>query len=363
LSINNKPGNCLRFVCDGLGNEIIQLDNTNVRRDGDFCTEDLCVEGTPVNKLGKAGVQCGTNANVQCTETGVCQGCTVNTDCGTDSECTTWTCENSICIKNLQPIGKEIANAVKGDCKKNLCNAIGESPDTFAADDAPSDEDPCTADYCASNGEILHDIVAEGTSCGDCLACSADGLCKPCDLATSACSMGACVPKPQKCAANSECASAYCVDGYCCNTECSSQCMACDEATTGVLSGICAPIKDGTDPYAECNGKVDDVCRNSSCGCENGIKDGTENGVDCGGDCPACTGTWNCGGLSTCGGIGANQDCCYFCSCPNESQNCKMVEGQTCALGVADIVFRVGTISSSDCFGFPECRSVTCKCQ
>jgi hypothetical protein len=361
LSINNKVGNCLRFICDGAGNEIIEMDPTNVRPDGDPCSVDLCVDGTAVNTRAPVGTQCGTNANVQCTDVGSCEGCTIPSDCGENSDCATWTCENGLCVKNLAPVGKEIDNPVKGDCKKNLCNNIGESPEVFAAEDAPSDEDPCTADYCSATGEILHDRLAEGTKCGDCMACTDQGLCQGCNGATSDCFAGNCVPKPKTCTLDTECDSKYCVDGYCCDSECKGECMSCDGANTGGLSGICAPIEAGKDPNTEC--LDNDVCRDGSCGCKNGIKDGNEVGVDCGGECTGCTGTWNCGGTTTCDGIGANVDCCYFCDCPNESGDCKTLEGQTCALGAGDIVFRVGTVSKSGCFGFPSCRTVRCKCE
>ncbi|HRI70262.1 MAG TPA: hypothetical protein PK156_38790, partial [Polyangium sp.] len=175
LSINNKIGNCLRFVCDGLGNEFIEKDPSNVRSDGDACTIDLCVDGNPINSRAPAGTQCGATPNVQCTETGSCEGCIANPDCGEDTECTTWICEEGHCVKQLAEVGLEIDNPVKGDCKKNLCNTIGESPEVFAAEDAPSDEDPCTADYCSATGEILHDPLAEGSNCGNCLACTAQG--------------------------------------------------------------------------------------------------------------------------------------------------------------------------------------------
>lgn len=366
LTINNLPGNCLRFVCDGRGNEIIEKDDKNVRSDGNACTDDICKDGKPISVMTPAGTQCGAIPTVTCSDMGVCQGCMASADCGEDTDCYSWSCENTICVKKLQPVGKEVANPVSGDCKKNLCNAIGESPEAFAADDAPSDEDPCTADYCSATGEILHDPLPESTKCGDCSACAVDGSCKPCDPATSACLEGSCVPKPKMCTTNDECTSKYCVDGYCCNTECSSPCMACDETKTGVLSGNCAPIKDGTDPDAECSTKnATDTCRAASCGCANGVKDGNESGVDCGGACATCTGKWNCGGLSTCGGAGAGQYCCYFCSCPNDSASCQSVEGQTCALGSPDLTYQLGTVYDSNCAAgfFPACRSVTCRCQ
>lgn len=364
LSINHQPGNCLRVICDGLGNEIIELDDTNVRPDGDMCTDDLCVDHTPVNPLSKAGTPCGPKANLECTDTGQCQGCVANTDCGNDSDCNKWTCENTICINNLEPVGKEIANPVAGDCKKTLCNAVGEAVDTFTADDAPSDEDPCTADYCSANGDILHDLLAEGTKCGDCMACTAAGLCQSCDAVSLDCSVGSCVPKPQPCTTNSDCSSSYCVDGYCCDSECSSKCVACNEAATGVHSGVCAPVKNGTDPNGDCQSATD-TCIDGSCGCENGIKDGNETGTDCGGNCNGCTGTWNCGGIAACEGAVVPECCFLACiNCPDDRELCKNLEGKTCVKGTDAQRIAIGAVTYNAC-AWPSnaCRHVTCKCE
>ena len=46
------------------------------------------------------------------------------------------------------------------------------------------------------------------------------------------------------CAANSECASGYCVDGVCCNTACDGQCFSCNQ--TGQI-GYCAAQTTGDD--------------------------------------------------------------------------------------------------------------------
>jgi len=366
LTIRNEPGNCLRFVCDGLGNEVIEIDPTNVRSDGDACTEDLCIEDKPINTLAPAGTQCGTNANVQCTEAGVCIGCTTAADCGEDTDCVNWSCVDSVCSRNLQPIGKEVANPVKGDCKKNLCNAVGEFPDVFAADDAPDDENPCTADYCAPNGDVLHDLLPEGTKCAECFACTTDGACKPCDTTTLDCHEGACVPKPQKCSPDTQCPSSYCVDDYCCDSECSSPCMACDEMLTGVHSGICAPIKNGTDPQGEC--EAPDTCFNGSCRCANGIQDEGEEGTDCGGTCKPCTGTWNCGGTDACNGA-VVPTCCWadplLClNCPSDQKLCNDLQGKTCVIGTPNQQITLGQVTYNKCF-WPSnaCRQLTCRCQ
>ncbi len=51
-------------------------------------------------------------------------------------------------------------------------------------------------------------------------------------------------PLAEGCAANSECASGFCVDGVCCNTACDGQCFNCNQAGT---VGYCTPQTGGDD--------------------------------------------------------------------------------------------------------------------
>src|SRR5262249_53285576 len=52
-----------------------------------------------------------------------------------------------------------------------------------------------------------------------------------------------------QCTAGTDCASGACVDGVCCNEECTGTCMTC--AAVGSL-GTCVPAEVGTDPRNEC---------------------------------------------------------------------------------------------------------------
>lgn len=375
LSRNHVIGDCQRRFCDGLGNEVVELDPTNVRSDGVTCTKDICIDNKPENIVADAETPCGipgTEMTVKCDGMGVCRGCTADADCGIKTACADWACENGACVKKLQPIGKEVENPSPGDCRKNLCNAAGESPNTFSAEDAPDDNDPCTLDYCTTDYEIKHDKVSAGTKCGNCAVCNAEGSCNPCDAATSDCYNGECVPKPQPCTANGDCASMYCVDGYCCNGECSAKCMACSELKTGVLSGICAPVTNGTDPDNECNTPLADSCFDGVCGCVNGVKDANEEGIDCGLICGnSCGGKWVCGGPKACAGDNTAQVCCpdFGCNpnnCPDQTGACNEFQNVACALGAPPQTFTIGSVIDFSCpfiAGWAACRSVTCTCQ
>jgi hypothetical protein len=82
--------------------------------------------------------------------------------------------------------------------------------------------------------------------------CVSTGDCTAGNFCTSA---GACSPQKDNgftCVAGDECASGFCVDGYCCQEACNGACQACSGAKTGQANGICLPITGGTDPDNEC---------------------------------------------------------------------------------------------------------------
>jgi hypothetical protein len=54
-------------------------------------------------------------------------------------------------------------------------------------------------------------------------------------------------PLAYGCAADSECASGFCVDGVCCDVRCDQQCVACSSAGQ---AGHCAPLISGDDTQA-----------------------------------------------------------------------------------------------------------------
>lgn len=280
-------GDCRRSTCDGQGNLVSELDDLDVPFDGNACVVGVCTNGVPSKFTAPAGTACGIAPTVECNATGQCAGCQIAADCGVDSDCVHWTCSNAICLRVLLPIGTLASDPVAGDCRKNLCNEIGESPSTFDASDAPSDGDSCTIDVCLPDGGVSHVAAPNGTRCGDCASCMA-GICSPCDPAIFNCFNNECILKPKPCTQASDCASAYCVDGYCCNEECTGLCMACSEVKTGQPSGLCGPIVNGSDPDNECTIPNIDVCWNGVCRCQNGIQDGDETGVDCGGSCSPC---------------------------------------------------------------------------
>jgi hypothetical protein len=73
--------NCRKVVCDGAGAVMIADDDTNVPVDGNPCTDDVCVQGTPSNPFSAAGAPCNENDGTQCDATGHCVQCLSPKDC------------------------------------------------------------------------------------------------------------------------------------------------------------------------------------------------------------------------------------------------------------------------------------------
>jgi MYXO-CTERM domain-containing protein len=117
------------------------------------------------------------------------------------------------------------------------------------------------------------------------------------------------------CALPGDCRTGNCVDGVCCNTACTGLCQSCVAAKTGGTSGTCAPIKDGTDPDAECPGAA----------CAAGTK---ENGHVCNG-AGACRVTTSKACAPYVCNAAAN-DCTAACSTDGDCAASAYCSGSTC---------------------------------
>jgi hypothetical protein len=359
-------GDCKLITCDGKGGEIVEEDPTDLPFDGNECTDDYCGNAIPSNPP-RIGEDCGTtNPPLKCNDAGFCAGCSSAADCGFDSLCSFFACENGICTRTPQNTGAVVNDPVVGDCKATVCTPTGNAKEGFAPTDAIQDDNKCTVETCLADGSVVSTPSMDGLSCGDCLTCSA-GTCTPCSPSTSDCYGGECIPKPQACTTAADCPTGYCVDDYCCESECGAPCEACSNALTGVPSGKCAPVLDNSDPDDDCNTPLSDVCQSGSCKCGNGIRDPDESNIDCGGSCNVCVGAWSCGGLKVCDGATTNGLCCELfpggCgNCTNMSNKCKSYEGQPCAPNSEAVYISLGVTSDSDCAFGQTCKYAICQC-
>ena len=235
----------------------------------DYCDGvGSCVDGDSVScaPYQCKGTACGDTCTTDdgCVSTHwcsapICQPKKLNgIPCGGNNECKTGFCVDGVCC----------ATACTSACAQ--CNLPGTVGDCAAHGAGTDPESGCSDYYCNGLG-FCHST------------CSADPDCKPLHW----CSGNTCVDQKElgeTCTTNTQCLSDHCVDGYCCNTACDSECNACDLANS---VGSCSKVPVGQDPDEECNG-------GGPCG---GTCDGS-------GQCSFPINTLNCGSCRRCDGIG-----------------------------------------------------------
>jgi|GEM_PF-1129171 len=254
------------------------------------CVDGVCCESTcgalcyacSQAKTGLAdglcrGVTAGDDPDLECTQS-------PETSCGDDG-----TCNGS------------------GACRKwdntTFCGTACQSDNAYVK-------------HCNGGGACIQDSTVAtycspfkcNTATGTCLTtCAAD---TDCQAGTTGryCQDGACLDKKplgELCGAAKECFSNFCVDGVCCNNECTGLCRACSAFRKGGGNdGACEPVYAQKDPSDEC-----DV--NLPC-----LENGYCNGL---GACGLFAVGTNCGSTQCVGTIATGQMCDGSGACINNT--------------------------------------------
>ncbi|MBM4357991.1 MAG: hypothetical protein FJ096_07760 [Deltaproteobacteria bacterium] len=167
-------GDCRELVCNGDGQTVEKVDDGDVPNDGSDCTEDGCVDGTPITKPKPFGTSCGEGASGKCDDAGTCQGCLADVDCGAPTECATPTCVSGSCAAGFLAANTVLANQAPGDCVRRVCDGSGKVTDEPDDADLPNDGNDCTDDVCTM-GVPSNPPSAKGLSCGNAAAMTCDG--------------------------------------------------------------------------------------------------------------------------------------------------------------------------------------------
>jgi len=174
---------------------------------------------------------CGTNG--MCDGTGACQKYPVGYVCGQDT-----------CVQGAHT-------------PPATCNASGQCV-------APRPQN-CGPYVC--NGQVCYNACTSDSS-----QCASPNVCDT--------SKGSCGLKPlgAECGTGSECVSGNCAQGVCCNSTCTSACMACNLAAS---AGLCNPVADGSpDPQGVCKSTPTASCGNTGA-CKGGECAFVAQGVNC----------------------------------------------------------------------------------
>jgi MYXO-CTERM domain-containing protein len=184
-----------------------------------------------------------------------------------------------------------------------LCNGAGACVALTTSD--------CASGYKCSDGQCQTQCYNDNDYCASNYYCQ-----------TWASPYYTCQPKKSagaSCEFTSECATGYCVDGVCCETDCSGTCMGCSNAATGQASGSCKPIKTGTDPRNDCDDNGVSSCgQNGACNGAGACQNYAPGSVCTAASCASATSrnvADTCNGTGTCTDNGV-QNCAtgYVCS-------------------------------------------------
>ncbi len=91
---NGTPADCTLLECNGTDETPTPVTGDDPLVDGDPCTDDLCVNGTPQNPSSPSGAPCpdGSPAGGQCNDAGVCADCTTSAGCSAGDVCNAQVC-------------------------------------------------------------------------------------------------------------------------------------------------------------------------------------------------------------------------------------------------------------------------------
>ncbi|MFI5299509.1 MAG: hypothetical protein ACHREM_15575 [Polyangiales bacterium] len=251
----------------------------------------------------------------------VVPGHTTGDGCSGASDCLSGFCADGVCCatactgSKCQACSTALTGASNGTCANVSAgkDPHGDCPGTACT------SGQLTLKACDGNGACTSTPTscapfscnAAGTACAT--SCAVDTDCGTAGF----CNSGTCEAKGSNsatCTAGNQCSSGFCVDGVCCNNQCTGQCQACAE--TGNV-GNCIAVKGiprtpradctgtGTACYGQCDGINIASCGYPSIGasCGTGCTNGQHSICDNTGVCQApvpCPGNLGCANVAAC---------------------------------------------------------------
>lgn len=276
---------------------------TGFMADGVCCNTacDGVCQGCVASLTGKPSGLCapilnGANPHNACPGTSTCDGkggcwhtaqgaaCLQDYECDSghcvDGSCCNTAC-NSACQTCSDPRHPGQCLSIRNGEDPATCNvdmAGGACPQAPCKCDGSSVCRPSLVATCHLDADCQSGVCRDGVCCGGacggaCVSCNGahtgqpsgqcaavlDGYDPAGACGSAACNgQGACYGSELGIACNQdyECKSGECADGVCCASECLGACHACRQDLTGQPSGVCGPVKTGTDPRNDCLGAL-----------------------------------------------------------------------------------------------------------
>jgi hypothetical protein len=242
-----------------------------------------------------------------------CTSATVETDCGTSSDCLAISCIGAQC--HFAPATKgascnDDGGATcdgKGSCVPPHCiSSTRDGAETGQDCGGPcppcSNGQPCTTNddcdsaFCGPGPKPNESMCAP---CKTSVDCTAD---RYCDANSNRCVADKNVG--EACAESAECPGTYCIEGVCCDSACDTTCTTCLLARGATKDGTCSPMTGAEDP-GSCD--ASGGCKDAPCACSAAGQCASANGV-------ACTDSSTCASGHCIDGVCCDTSCDVGCS-------------------------------------------------
>ena len=159
-------GDCHQDICDGAGDSVSVIDNTDVFVDGHQCTQDLCTGGVASNPPVTSATMCTQNGGSLCDTAGTCVQCLTDANCDNshDTACDKIHCVAGACTFVPEPANTAVADTTPGDCHTNICDGMGSETSIVNDNDVPATTSECVVTSCM--GGVPSTVVRpHGYSC------------------------------------------------------------------------------------------------------------------------------------------------------------------------------------------------------
>ena len=262
---------CQQIQCNGLGGTKSVAKDTDVPpSDNKECTSDTCSLGVPVHPGLAKDTACTQNMGKVCDGVDACVECnSVLLHCPAAVDCKLATCAAGKCGVANDPAASTCDDQLTGDCKTAKCDGAGACNQSANNDnDVGSDANACTSDSCSAGSNVFTPLLVNtqvANACDNVVGCGVGHAPCACDgAATCKSTTGA------TCAVGTTCISAFCADGYCCNTACKAACAACSMVKGAAANGTCGAASLGTSCRPK-NGECDvaEACDGAATTCPN----------------------------------------------------------------------------------------------
>lgn len=183
---------CRLAICDGVGNITWRNDTNDAPTDPDGCSTVSCSNGTPGYSPLGSNEPCGVDDASYCDGSGACVECTAPAQCGTDTECKSYTCVENTCGTSNAPAGNPTSSQSPGDCKENQCDGSGNIVPVTHNADLPVDGNQCTEDQCnAGTPDNPSNDAGDVCNQNGGFMCDGAGVCVECNSGSD-CVSGVC---------------------------------------------------------------------------------------------------------------------------------------------------------------------------